>query len=260
MSAATPPSTPVMTDFLDTGAKSSPPIKQKSLSGKGQKISRQKHIQLDEDRQSQLSLDKMLKVNKARDSPPVLRPLVSILTPKAYTSHTLPRKSDSPAAGKQKKKNSGKKQPQHIGLDESTVSLIQPSSMTSSVSPPQSPAKFKSSAASNTSASLQVSTTMSRKSSASSVRFDNQPNHPVELTAKLLVVATKSCAVDKNSMNSIISSSETGLTSLNLYETDSSVNLVEPVHISPHHGDDSGILAQNSPVSPGNNVFSKQFL
>lgn len=274
MSAATPPPTPVATEFLSSN-KNSPPVtpqKQKSISGKGQKISRQNHIQLDEDRQSQLSLDKILKIGRSstataptkRDSPPVIvaaKPIISILVPKTYTSHTLPRKSETPTTKNQQRKKSSatsKKTP-----DESTVSLTNQNSPTSSTPPPTAPLSPLKIGTSNTSTNLNVSTTISRKSSASSVRFDDQTSHPSNQS--LLAVATHktsgSLGVDNKSLggsSSMILSSETGLTSLNMYDTSSSINLTEPGQISPlpsqHIADDSGIHAQNSStvVSPAN--------
>ena len=273
MSAATPPSTPVGTEFLSNtlgGAKNSPPSKQKqkSLSGKGQKISRQKHIQLDEDRQSQSSLDKMFKGGKAtnRDSPPmmVVKPLISILTPKTYTSHTLPRRVDTPPKQKLnplgKKKSSGKSKNQNqqpTEVDESTVSL-----MTSSPGGTPPPSQQQSPVPIST--SLHVSTSLSRKSSSSNVRFDDKKQPIMDKNNMLVVVASSLNAVgDKPSMaSSMNTSSETGLTSLNMLDTtNSSINLNDTTNtanssqqVSPHsgHADDSGILAQNSPISPCN--------
>lgn len=273
MSAATPPSTPVGTEFLSNtlgGAKNSPPSKQKqkSLSGKGQKISRQKHIQLDEDRQSQSSLDKMFKGGKAtnRDSPPmmVVKPLISILTPKTYTSHTLPRRVDTPPKQKLnplgKKKSSGKSKNQNqqpTEVDESTVSL-----MTSSPAGTPPPSQQQSPVPIST--SLHVSTSLSRKSSSSNVRFDDKKQPIMDKNNMLVVVASSLNAVgDKPSMaSSMNTSSETGLTSLNMLDTtNSSINLNDTTNtanssqqVSPHsgHADDSGILAQNSPISPCN--------
>lgn len=159
-----------------------PKQKQQRSMSKAQKISRQKHITMDEDRQSQSSLDKIFKFRANRDSPPppqpqsqqqptntfYAKPIISILASKTsaanYTSHTLPKNNTTSLNDSQKKKNKKEKEKAKQQVEvESNLNLNSEMVVTIGATTTMT-----------ATSSLLVQSTqgLSRKSSTNSVRFE----------------------------------------------------------------------------------------